>query len=306
MNVVVADKVSKWYGHVLGVSELSWTLSGGIVGLLGPNAAGKSTLMKMTAGLLRPSLGTLNVFGASPFFDRDVRAQIGYAPEHEATYDELTAHELVKILAELAGVPRARSKAAADQALEVMGMTHAATRVVRGFSKGMRQRVKLAGAIAHDPSLILFDEPLTGVDPEARASIIKAIGRLAAMGKTIVISSHVLYEIEALTSNIVVIYRGQLLAQGDYFAIRKLIDRRPHRIAIECDRPRELASLLAGVEHVTCVETELQRVIAESKAPDLCYAAIATAATTHGIQIRTLTSPDNNLAAVFDYLTEAQ
>ena len=173
MTVVVADKCSKWYGHVLGVSDVSWTLGGGIVGLLGPNGAGKSTLIKMMAGLMAPSRGTLTVFGHSPFENIEVRRRIGYAPEHEKTWDELTALELVTAMAELAGVPRHRSREAARASLAQMGMTYAETRRVKGFSKGMRQRTKLATATVHDPDFLLLDEPLTGVDPQARIDIVE-------------------------------------------------------------------------------------------------------------------------------------
>jgi ABC-2 type transport system ATP-binding protein len=301
--VVAAENCSKWYGHVLGVSDVSWRLRGGIVGLLGPNGAGKSTLMKMMAGLLRPSRGALTVFGASPFDDVAVRRRIGYAPEHEKTWDELTALELVTVMARLAGVPAPRARAAALAALEQVGMTGAMNRRVRGFSKGMRQRTKLATAIAHDPDLLLLDEPLTGVDPVARIDIVDRIRGLGERGKTIVVSSHVLYEIEALTSEIVVIYRGQVLAEGNIYEIRKLIDRHPHRIRIECDRPRAVAAALSAAEHVTRIVFERGGVLLETRDPDRCYDEIAAAVLASGVTVSELGSPDNNLGAVFDYLT---
>ena len=303
MSVVVADNCSKWYGHVLGISDVSWRLRGGIIGLLGPNGAGKSTLMKMMAGLLRPSRGTLSVYGASPFEDVAVRRRIGYAPEHEKTWDELTALELVTVMARLAGVPGADAGRAAEAAIEQVGMTSAMHRRVRGFSKGMRQRTKLATAIAHDPDLLLLDEPLTGVDPVARMDIVERIRALGDRGKTIVVSSHVLYEIEALTSEIVVIYRGQVLAEGNIYEIRKLIDRHPHRIRIECDRPRAVAAALAGAEHVSRIVFERGGVLLETRDPDRCYDEIAAAVIERGVTVSALGSPDNNLGAVFEYLT---
>jgi ABC-2 type transport system ATP-binding protein len=302
---IAASSCSKWYGHVLGVSDITWTLRGGIVGLLGPNGAGKSTLIKLIAGLVRPSRGSLAVFGANPFEDVDVRRRIGYAPEHEKTYDELTAKELVTALAELAGVPRARAGKAAEEALAEMGMQKAMDRRVKGFSKGMRQRVKLATAIAHRPELLLLDEPLTGVDPVARADIVERIKKLGEAGTTIVVSSHVLYEIEALTSEIVVIYRGQVLAEGNVYAIRQLIDKQPHRIRIECDRPHAIGSVLANAEHIARVAFERNAVLLETRDPDRCYAEVAEAVLASGVAVRQLTSPDNNLGAVFDYLTRA-
>ncbi len=304
MSVVVVDNCSKWYGHVLGVSDVSWRLDGGIVGLLGPNGAGKSTLIKMMAGLLQPSRGSLHVYGASPFASLEVRRRIGYAPEHEKTWDELTALELVTAMAELAGVPGGRkAKAAAEHALAEMGMSDARHRRVKGFSKGMRQRTKLATAIAHDPDFLLLDEPLTGVDPMARIDIVERIKKLGDAGKTIVISSHVLYEIEALTREIIVIYRGQVLAEGNVYEIRKLIDRHPHRIRIDCDKPHALASTLAASDHVARIELERGAIIVETRDPDRCYEQIGDAVLAGSVAIDALSSPDNNLGAVFQYLT---
>ena len=302
-DILVVDNCSKWYGHVLGISDVSWRLRGGIVGLLGPNGAGKSTLMKLTAGLLRPSRGQLTVYGVSPFEDVAVRRRIGYAPEHEKTWDELTALELVTTMATLAGVPSNRAKLAAESSIAAMGMTDAMHRRVKGFSKGMRQRTKLAGAIAHDPDFLLLDEPLTGVDPIARVDIVERIKQLGAAGKTVVVSSHVLYEIEALTSDILVIYRGQVLAEGNVYEIRKLIDRHPHRIRVECDRPRHVAAALSTADHIAQISFERGGLIIETRDPDRCYDELARAVVEGNVAVSALSSPDNNLGAVFEYLT---
>jgi ABC-2 type transport system ATP-binding protein len=304
--VIEAAACAKWYGHVLGVSDVTWRLDRGVVGLLGPNGAGKSTLIKLIAGLLRPSRGTLKVFGGSPFDDARVRGRIGYAPEHEKTYDELSARELVTTLARLAGVSGHEAGKRAMAAIEQMGMTANAERRVKGFSKGMRQRTKLATAIAHDPDLILLDEPLTGVDPVARTAIVEKIKALAAAGKTIVVSSHVLYEIEALTTDIVVIYRGQVLAEGNIYEIRRLIDQHPHRVRVECDRPRDVASPLAARDHVARISFERGACVIETRDPDRCYDDIAATVLEQGIDVASMTSPDNNLGAVFEYLTEGR
>ena len=296
---------SKYYGHVLGCADITWKVHGGIIGLLGPNGAGKSTLMKMLAGLLRPSRGRVEVYGELPFASAATRGRVGYCPEHESMYDELTGLEMVTAMAALAGVPRREVAAAARRALDAMGMKEAQDRRIKGYSKGMRQRTKLATALAHDPDLLLLDEPLTGVDPMARIDIIERIRALAATGKTIVISSHVLYEIEALTSEIVVIYRGQVLAEGDVYEIRQLIDEHPHRIRVECDRPRMLGGALAGAEHVVRLGFEHERsaLVIETADPDRCYDQIALAVVAQGLEIANMTSPDNNLGAVFEYLT---
>jgi ABC-2 type transport system ATP-binding protein len=302
-GVVVAERCSKWYGHVLGVSDISWTLSGGIVGLLGPNGAGKSTLIKMMGGLLQPSRGSLTVYGQSPFHDAEVRRRIGYAPEHDRTWDDLTALELVTAMARLAGVPGQKARARAEDALAQMGMVPAMHRRIRGFSKGMRQRTKLATAIAHDPDFLLLDEPLTGVDPMARIDIVSRIKQLGSAGKTVVVSSHVLYEIEGLTSDIVVIYRGQVLAEGDVYEIRKLIDRHPHRIRVECDQPRAIGAAIAPEDHVVRLSFERGVVVIETRDPDRCYDQIASTVISANVAVSALSSPDNNLGAVFEYLT---
>jgi ABC-2 type transport system ATP-binding protein len=184
-----------------------------------------------------------------------------------------------------------------------MGMTDAMHRRVRGFSKGMRQRTKLATAIAHDPDFLLLDEPLTGVDPIARVDIVERIKQLGAAGKTVVVSSHVLYEIEALTSDILVIYRGQVLAEGNVYEIRKLIDRHPHRIRVECDRPRQVAAALATGDHIAQISFERGGLVIETRDPDRCYDELASAVIEGNVAVSALSSPDNNLGAVFEYLT---
>ncbi len=301
--IIEATDCSKWYGQVLGVASINWHFRGGIVGLLGPNGAGKSTFMKMLVGLSTPSRGTLRVFGQDPFHQQAPRQRIGYAPEHEKTYDELSALELVTYLARLSGVPSNQARQAAHVALEKMGMTEHMLRPIKGFSKGMRQRTKLASAIVHQPELLILDEPLTGVDPMARIDIIERIKKLAANGTSVVISSHVLYEIEALTTDIVVIYRGQVLAEGNIYDIRRLIDKHPHRIRIECDRPRVIAAAAASAAHITRIGFERDAVVLETRDPDACYTLLGQTIVAEDLKISAMTSPDNNLSAVFDYLT---
>jgi ABC-2 type transport system ATP-binding protein len=300
-SVIVADGVSKWYADALGVSDIHWSARPGIVGVLGPNGAGKTTLLKLIAGLLRPSRGSVRVLGGDPWASAAVRASIGYCPEHDGLYDELTGLEFVTAMARLSGVDDAA--AAAARSLDGFGLTTARDRAIAGYSKGMRQRTKLAQCLVHDPGVVILDEPLTGVDPVARADIVARIRALGEAGRTVVVSSHVLYEIEAVTQDIVVVYRGQVLAEGDLYAIRALIDRHPHRVRIDCDRPRQVARRLAESDHVTRLSFEPSAVIVETTRPDDCYDLITSIVVDDGVDISGLTSPDNNLAAVFDYLT---
>jgi ABC-2 type transport system ATP-binding protein len=304
MTKVVLEDVSKWYGQVLGVANVNLTVEPGITGLLGPNGAGKTTLMKLIAGLLRPSRGRAAIGGAVPWSDLAARRLLGHCPEHEGIYEELTGLEFVTAMAELTGMPRARARERAEAVLVEIGLGDAMNRRLGGYSKGMRQRAKLAQALAHDPDVLLLDEPLTGCDPIARENLIERIRALGAAGKTVLVSSHVLYEIEALTHNIVVMFRGRVLAEGDIYRLRELIDAHPHRVRIECDRPRVLAEALIGEEHVSQAAFEDGAVEIETRVPDRLYDAIPEAARARGVKIVSLTSPDNNLQAVFEYLTE--
>ena len=303
--MITTRALSKWYGQVLGVSGINLSINGGIVGLLGPNGAGKSTLIKLIAGLLPPSQGEALIFDRSAFDDPEARRRLGYCPEYEGVYEDLTGLEFVTALARLSGLGP-RSRTAAADALASLGLSDAMHRPLRGYSRGMRQRAKLAQALAHDPDVLLLDEPLTGCDPLARATIVARIKTLAAAGKTILVSSHVLYEIEALTQQVVVIFRGQVLAEGNVYKLRALIDEHPHRVRIECDRPRDLAAAVVTAAHVARVQftdgVPGGTVEIETRDPDTLYDAIPVVASAHNIKIRSLTSPDNNLSAVFDYL----
>ncbi len=303
---IQTEACSKWYGHVLGISDINWTVDEGVVGLLGPNGAGKSTLMKLMTGLIRPSRGTIKVFGEEPHRSAEARRRIGYCPEHEGVYNDLTALEFVTVMAELSGIETKNAKPAAREAIARMGMTKAENRRLRGFSKGMRQRTKLASTIVHDPDVIVLDEPLTGVDPLARMAITDMIREFGESGKIVIVSSHVLHEIEALTSEITLIHRGQVLAEGNIYGIRKLIDQHPHRIEVECDRPRDMGGQLGDADHVRRLTFEEKKIIVETSDPDTCYGLIADVALEHNIVVQSLHSPDNNLGAVFEYLTSGR
>jgi ABC-2 type transport system ATP-binding protein len=246
--IEVAD-VSKWFGSIVALSEVSCTIGSGITALLGPNGAGKSTLLRVLCGLTAPSRGSVRILGQSPRRDLALARSVGLVPQQEALFDPLRAVEFVALAAELHGMADPRRAAASS--LEVVDLDPDDPRPVRSYSKGMRQRVKVAQALVHDPQVVLLDEPLEGLDPRQRLRMIALFRRLAEEGRTVLVSSHVLEEVEKFGSRVLVIAQGRLAAEGDFHAIRDLMDDRPHRLRVGTDRPRELAAGLLTAGAVT-------------------------------------------------------
>jgi ABC-2 type transport system ATP-binding protein len=300
---LVCTSLSKWYGHVLGIGDVTLAIGAGVTGLLGPNGAGKSTFLKLLCGQLRPSRGEVRVLGETPWDNPRVTARLGFAPEQDALYDGLTGLEFVTALTRLHGFDAATARARARAALERVGLADAMDRACGGYSRGMRQRAKLAQALAHDPDVVVLDEPLNGVDPLSRVALADLIRDLGAQGRTVLVSSHVLHEVEAMTRNIVLLAQGRLVADGNIDAIRALIDTQPHRVSVTCDRARELAAQLMSWDEVVSVRLETHdTLVVETRAPDATYDRLPREAHAAGIRIRALTSPDANLAAVFRFL----
>jgi ABC-2 type transport system ATP-binding protein len=239
---VVADGVSKWFGRLVAVSDVSFDVGPGVTALLGPNGAGKSTMFRMLCGLARPSKGTVRVLGRDPRTDTGIARQIGLVPQQEGVFEPLTAREFVTLSATLQGVPDPAR--AATAALEQVDLDPADSRRLPAYSKGMRQRVKVAQAIVHDPSVLVLDEPLTGLDPRQRLEMVALFRRLGSEGRCVIVSSHVLGEVERLGSRVLVMSQGRLAAAGDFRELRALMDDRPMRIRVRTDRPRELAGAL--------------------------------------------------------------
>ena len=300
---IEVDKLSKWYGRIIAVNEVSLTVEPGVTGLLGPNGAGKTTLLRCISGQLRPSLGQVRVLGEPPWRSPEVAARVGLCPDHGWLMDELTPVEQLSFGLAVRGIAPETTAERAREALGLFQLEHALDRRIGTLSRGTRQRVKLAQAFAHDPDVLLLDEPLTGIDPLARANTVKRIKERGAAGKCVLVSSHVLHEVESMTEEVLLVHKGRLVAYGRAMEIRDLIDEHPHQIAIECDRPRELARALVelpSVHGLSFPRTDLLEVRTQS--PDACYAAIPEKALEAGVRIRSLTSPDATLEALFKYL----
>ena len=305
-SIIASEHLSKWYGQVSGLNDVTVSVPPGITGLLGPNGAGKSTFMKLITGQLKPSKGTVRVLGEPIWGNPAVYFRIGFCPEQDAFYDRMTGHEWVTALVRLNGLSQDEAAAAALRALEAVDLVEAANKKIGAYSKGMRQRVKLAQAIVHDPELLILDEPLSGMDPLARRKTIRMIKEWARAGKSILVSSHILHEIESMTANILLINNGRILAEGNVHQIRDLIDEHPHTVFIRAENPRALARRFLAEDDVISLRFEGDAVIVETARPDAFYARLTDlAASGDAGPIDEVTSPDDNLQAVFKYLVKA-
>lgn len=297
------DQVSRWFGDIVAVSDVSFGIGAGVTGLLGPNGAGKSTVLKMMAGLLPPSSGDVTVMGQPARGRPDTYRELGLVSEQETIYPFMTGREFVRLNANLQKVPDSRE--AVQRAIDLVDMEYAANRKVGGYSKGMRQRIKIAGALVHDPDVILMDEPLNGTDPVQRAEIIRLIRDLGKAGKTVVVSSHILSEVERFSQNIIVIINGKLAAAGDYRAIRDQIDSHDHEIRIRASDPRELASLLISQPAVRSLRIEKDnRLTVETNDVRTFYQMVPVAAKHANVRLFEVQPIDDSLTSVFSYLIE--
>jgi ABC-2 type transport system ATP-binding protein len=302
--VVEFRSVSKWYGQVIGLNNLTLQLPPGVTGLLGPNGSGKSTLLQLATGQLRPSQGEVRVLGHRPWSRPGLNRYVGLCPEQDAFFEWMTGREFLRNCALLGGLGRRGAIEATERALERVGMTEHAGRPIRGYSKGMRQRIKLAQAIIHDPIVLFLDEPLNGTDPVARRELIDAIIEWGRGGRTVLVSSHIFHEVQAVTRSIVLLNRGRLVAQGDVRQIRDLIDEHPHRIVLRSPRARDLAARLVRDDDVVGVELKRDNgaILVETRRPDRFYARLVDVALDGDTPIDEVYSDDDNLEAVFKYL----
>jgi ABC-2 type transport system ATP-binding protein len=291
---------ARWYGNVVAVNDISFALGPGVTGLLGPNGAGKTTLLHMLAGFLAPSAGTVKVLGRSPHRDPSVYRQIGLVPEREAVYSFLTGFEYVRFNARLQGLRKPDE--VARQAIARVGLEDAQDRAIGTYSKGMRQRVKVAGALVHDPQVLLLDEPFNGMDPRQRLATMDLLTGLAESGRTILFSSHILEEVERIGSEILVMVAGRLAASGDYRAIRALMTDRPHTITIHSSDDRRLATALMADPAVFAVELQETGLTVQTAHLSAFRRLLAGTSRSAGVRLTEVAPADESLEKVFDYL----
>jgi ABC-2 type transport system ATP-binding protein len=294
--------VSKWYGPVIALNDVTLELQPGITGLVGPNGAGKSTLIKLLTGQLRPSLGSVRIRGRKAW-SAAAKSHLGYCPDVDAFYEDLSGRAFVQTLARLHGYRGPAARRRTEAVLEQVGMADRAERRLGSYSKGMRQRIKLAQALVHDPELIVLDEPLNGVDPLGRADLAELFRRLASSGKAILISSHILEDMDKLTDRILFLLRGRVMAAGSLVQIRELLDEHPLRIHIGTTGPRELAARLLRSACVQAVELEGRHgLLVQVRRPQSFFAELAEAVVEEGFEVQRLQIRDASAQAVFDYL----
>ena len=296
------QNVSRWYGNVVAVNDITFALQPGITGLLGPNGAGKSTLLHMLAGLLKPSSGQVTLMGTPPWLHPGVYRTVGLVPEREAVYPFLTGVEFVRLSARLHGLPDV--EAATMRALEDVELLDVKDRATGGYSKGMKQRIKIAAAIVHRPPVLLLDEPFNGADPRQRLRMMSLLRTMADGGTTIVFSSHILEEVERLAQNVLVIVAGRLAASGDFHAIRRLMTDRPHALMLRSSDNRRLAAGLINDGAAFGVSIDGDRLIVQSSDVGLFGRIVPRLAQRLEVSLYEVTSTDESLESVFSYLVQ--
>jgi len=300
----MTEKLSKWYGNILGLSDVTLDIEAGITGLLGPNGAGKSTFLKLVTGQIKANIGSVRINGEEVRNNHRLFSKIGFCPESDSFYEEMTGWEFVTGLLKLHGLSSSEREKKALKALGIVDLEKNKDRRIKTYSRGMRQRLKFAQAIAHEPEILILDEPLNGLDPLGRRKLIRLIKSLRDEGKTVIVSSHVLPEIEAMTNDIILIHQGKIFAQGDIHYIRDLIDAHPHMISVKCSDPRKVASRFIKEDFILNIDfsSEKDTFVVKTNNRDEFFSRLPRIFIEENIDVKEITSPDDNLQAVFDYL----
>ena len=303
-TVIETGGLSKWFGEVMAVNNLHVTIRQGVTGLLGPNGAGKSTFIKLAMGLYRPSRGYIRVFGEAPRNNLPILRRIGYCPESDKFYEHMTGFEFIYWLNRAWGMKPAAAETAAEHACETVKMTHRMDDPIDSYSKGMRQRVKIAQALAVNPQLLFLDEPMSGLDPKGREAMFNLIRHLGQQGRTVVVSSHILYEVERVTDNVVLLHGGSVLAQGHVREIRELIDEHPHAVTVESNAPHDVADAFVEEAATLSIEFGEGNVTIRTRDPNAFYQKLNRLVLDDAVHVQSIRCPDDNLQSVFDYLVK--
>ena len=302
--VIMFDRVAKSYGRINALNGVSLGISGGVTGILGMNGAGKSTLFKLMMGKIKPNSGAVRLFGIDPWKNPAPYSKVGFVPEHEKLHDWMTAFEFITTFSRLHGMTRKEAEKEAMRVLDFVSLSDVIHKKIGQFSKGMRQRVKIAHALVNDPELIVLDEPLQGCDPLARTTIMNVIKELGAMGRTVLVSSHILNEIERITEQIVILHRGRILALGNSHAIREMLDQHPHKIMLNCENPRELARDLMKIDEVTGMSfANSDNLIIETKHLGQVHKKLPEIIVESKQKVTGIDNLDDDLESILKYLT---
>lgn len=302
MAILECNQLSRWFGEVIAVNDLTVEVQPGIVGLLGPNGAGKSSLMKMCVGLLKPSNGTIKVLDESPWSNPRLLGRIGYVPEGDAPFRDRTGRECAIHVGRLAGLSATDAESAAERALSQVRLADEAEKQVDAYSRGMRQKLKFGLALLHEPELYILDEPLLGSDPMTRRDLIQLIKDLEKAGKSVIVSTHVLPDVEAMTQQILLLNHGRMMAYGKVGEIRDLLERYPRTVRIHTSRPRELGATLWGWPTVLSLQAEEAAVVVKTPQPQAFFQELQAYLIRENVPFTSVTSPDDNVEAVFRYL----
>lgn len=307
-RMIVFEGVSKFYGEILGVNRVNLSIAPGITSLVGPNGSGKTTLMNLMTGLLRPTRGKISVLGTSPHDPEKLFRKVGYCSQFDSFPRGMTGREFVEFYLSVHGYARGEVRDLTQAALERVAMQEAAHRKVAGYSKGMRQRIRLAQSLAHNPSVLILDEPLNGLDPMARAEIIRLFQSLAAEGLYLIISSHILHEVDMMSDSVVLMHNGYVVAEGDVHGVRDEIDEHPMQILVRCDRPQVLAARLFEHEHVieARIHDDRQGLFVKTRRPDDFYLLLNRLVTENNLQVESVAPADDDLNAVYHYLISSE